>query len=303
MSSCGDREKVEARILEVCNRLGPYLSRRRTYREAIDTADVDGEFYWRVARTDFVDRIAALRSTPLIQDRQDLLAINSVVDDLWVDYWIPQPAGWAHLLHDKPLHVREARVYTVSAATELTDERLVVEVPSAAWTGKHVAEAVRRRASYDERFGARGLTPPSRRTDATELHITFTPLLEEKPASSNEGPPLRQRYEAIKVEVWLLPDLPPPELVGQAYDAIVRDLRQWHRHMIDALAASDRQTPEVAARTWVVGLLCHAGYTVARALAFAEIDAGLSSTTEGGFRRERAKLVARVPEAADLLGP
>ncbi len=303
MTNRADREAVEARILAVCDRIRPYLNSRRTYREAIDTTDVDGEFYWRVARADFVDRITMLRSNPVIGDRQDGLAINSATADLWMEFWIPEPASWAHLLFDATLHVREARVYTVSAKTELADERLVVEVPSAGWTGKHVAEAVRRRAAYDERHGARALEPPFRRTDGMELRITFAPLLEEKPARGGEGLPLRQRYEAIKVDVWLLPDLPPPELVGQAYDAIVRGVRQWHRHMIDAPAASDKQTPRVAARTWVVGLLCHVGYTVAQALAFAEIDAGLSSTTEGGFRRERAKLVARVPEAADFLGP
>ncbi len=147
-----EREILEARILDVCGRIRPYLASRRTHREAIDTADVDGEFYWRVARTDFVARIAALRSNPVVQDRQNLLAINSAVDDLWVDFWIPQSAGWAHLLHDSPLHVREARVYTVSPSTELADERLVVEVPSAAWTVKQVAAAITRGASYDDRL-------------------------------------------------------------------------------------------------------------------------------------------------------
>ncbi len=299
-----DANAVEDRVRKVCRFLRPHLVALADNPLQIDTGDVDGIFYWEAARGDFVARIARLRERwsqlPAFSETgPDWVYSRSwALDDIWADFHVPMPAAEAHIVHHRPLSVREAVIAAVAPKHHpLYDEWLHIDVRSAMWDGDRVAEEIARSVGYDRLLGPRWLQPIPRTGDNSEIHIRFNPI----PSTENNAPP--GACDAIRVEVAIAPDLPAPELIAAVYDAGVR-AKGLHERLPDGAAAQDRQRqrPVSAARTWATGLLMgRPGYLFRGAMAIAAAELGVDSVAYRPFQTDRKRLLTRVPEATPFI--
>jgi hypothetical protein len=128
------------------------------------------------------------------------------------------------------------------------------------------------------------------------LQIDFKLVTAPLASTSTEPPEDRADRPYIQVTVWW--PLPPPGVVGNAYDAIVRKQHQWH---LELPGSGTLQDKEVAIRTWAVGLLMSLGGTFSSALRDLESVFGYFDLSQEGDRQARNRLFDRVPEARSCL--
>jgi hypothetical protein len=185
------------RILDLARRLA-------ARRDNISLDEIDGEFYWRCCRLDFVEAIEALRPRLLSDgpiDGEELESAMGTLDRLARSFGIPQSAIAALLSEDAPIAVNEpalafhyrdddrdyeafkqdvdrraeelgvrtaaqTRPWTVHATVV---DRLSVKVPTPTMTGADVAMRVARFLAAHERAGVYFCHPRSRSSFELQL--------------------------------------------------------------------------------------------------------------------------------------
>lgn len=100
------------------------------------------------------------------------------------------------------------------------------------------------------------------------------------------------------VRIRIEGSVPPPQLIGSQFDYIVRQHNQWHKKLLQDVS---RQDLAVAVRTWSVGLLLRRGMKFHDAMQLVVDETDLPWVTQAKFNMDRSRLVARVPEARDIL--
>lgn len=306
----------ESRILEVLRSL-------RQHAESLTLATIDGEFYWRCCRQDFQHDIAlilkemARRGDPHWLNRRHL-------DNLSGKFGIPHEALLAHMIRDAPIAVREAAISLHEAdpdgARRIVD-RLSIEVPAPTWSGRDVAQRLEywfaqfrktrffpfyppRPAGFDVRVTVQAITEASEQDDDVfefQLARPSDGTADDPPSGfwfvsyGHVAPP------CLRVMVWH--PWPPAQLIGAIYETAVREHPEWEAYFPTNQASAGRQSPEVALRTWAVGLLLHAGLRWREAMTTVCTDAHLAEIERPGFVKDRERLQGRVPQAAPYLYP
>jgi hypothetical protein len=128
------------------------------------------------------------------------------------------------------------------------------------------------------------------------LQIHFD-LITELPASLRAKPP-SDREEPPFIQITVRTPLPPPSVIGFAYDAIVRKQHQWHQELLGSDTVQDK---EVAIRTWATGLLLRDGLSFREASFAVQAHTNRTGVSQNRFQQDRTRLIERVPEAEPYL--
>jgi hypothetical protein len=100
------------------------------------------------------------------------------------------------------------------------------------------------------------------------------------------------------VAVRLRRPLPPAGCIGPFYDAVVRRQCRWHGQLPGDAPTQERW---VAIRTWASALLIAGGERYLDAQRSVEGRTGIPAVSQSCFNADRARLLARVPEATPFL--
>ncbi len=287
-------------------------------RAALDLDTVDGEFYWRICRTDLLaaveEHCAALTAPlrdyygePIREAPDEGLAVlrlelrrasHTTAIEAKAAALYPR-AVWRRLLTGERVAMRaaEVSVHCNLGNDGLAEEPVVrLNVYSGAWTGNDVEAEVRRQAP-DPAMWAQHI----RRPDASArpyspvepvhltIHFAFSDPARRSADVDDPAPPL-----APSVAVTIPFPLPPAGAIAREYDALVRDRLEWHRQL---RGGGTRQETEVALRTWAAALLVADGMRFGEAMSNVCQWAGLDEVSQTRFGQDRQRLVERVPEA------
>ncbi len=293
------RPAQRARVLALVADLGSDLA-------TVDLDEIDGEFYWRCARTDLLVQLEALRAKlpPLAVVDSPTAAHDHFFAELRAEQERASAAIFLHIrasilyphavwnrLHSGervPMRAPEVTQWVHHASDEQGTEKLRVKVFSGAWTGADVEREIKGVVADWPTQASTALT-------STSVSVRLDFDLVDSPEAAGEygegGPHLRLPFVPIVAYV----PLHPAGTIGREYEAIVRDLKQWH---LALPGVASRQDKEVAVRTWAVGLLMAAGERFTAAMREVCHQADLPEVSQTRFGQDRQRLVERVPEAA-----
>jgi hypothetical protein len=251
---------------------------------------IDGEFYWRCCRTDFVRRVDefnAILDARADEDRGVVILNTHMAKELEFRFGIPEEYCFQHLLSNHAITMRPTVIRSLAAEDDPgVATKLLLKIGSVHIKGPFLANEIYRwfremNRDNMEAFGRSAI--PEVRAEERGTHIDFRV----------RGP------GQLQVDIGL--PLPSKKLIAHAFDDSVTRDSEWKRHLPDAASMRDRQGPDVAIRTWVVGLLAAKGELWNDAMSDFTGATGLPGTQYPGFSRERSALLRRVPEAESFV--
>lgn len=295
------------------------LELAHTLWQQIDTGitldEIDGAFYWYICRWQEFDK--------LMEDvRNEGDGPDPEADARFAKFAMELPTASDAVYDTTHPQLRSAlHLYWPSENTVLlpwfgqpTRQRmpgiLCLGVTSSEWRGADVA-----RAAEHEIGRTKARFPGIMEFDAVRARRESTMMLDFRFAEEDTLD-LSHVYqaevsEALKDEpfVFRAPSivcrfsypLPPPEIIAHAYDHEVINRHEWHKEL-NGYGARHNQTPEVAIRSWAIGIFVGAGLpffnATKRFYDNLELEGFLSQPQ---WNSDRANLVARVPEAREYV--
>jgi hypothetical protein len=280
--------------------------------DVVDLDTVDGEFYWRVCRTDLLDQVEALYRRHVdadpdghgtierLADPEDTLAAlrlnlrqaNSLYG-IEAEACLLYPRSiWRRLLQGERVALRaaESEVGPLDGGREHV---LRVKVFSGAWTGQEV-EAEVRRQDPERSTWLDGAVREAPSDGAVRLAVEFAFTDECKAREESGGHPVRFPYVVVTTPL----PVPPPGVISREYQALVCGQRKWH---LALPGGGTRQEKEVALRTWAVGWLVAKGTRFGKAMREVCQLASFEEVSQTRFGEDRKHLLERVPEAKPYL--
>jgi hypothetical protein len=286
-------ERREARVLDVARHLCRTL-------ETVSLETIDGEFYWRCGRPEFVTVLEAARRVGPPVPVEELATVAGmrkhdayVKFRAWAGRIVPLPVLDA-LVRDEPVAMRMPQVTLHEQLTPDGEDYVQwasILVYSGLWTGADVERSVASAPTWRKAHN------PGLGKDWVSVQVDFAFIEDTAQARRywRSVAPLRVPFIAMQVGM----PLPPTGAIAREYDAIVRDMHGWHLRLPDAMAS--RQEKEVAVRTWAVGFLVAGGVTFGQAMPRVCGATGLIEVSQTRFGEDRKRLMVRVPEAAEIL--
>ena len=278
----------EQRVLALVERLAGKL-------DEYDLDGIDGEFYWQLCRTDFVEKVAQLRACGFYRNHEALSFVQTTLDEFDREHHLSGPALYAHIEHDTPLPLRPPEVYPFTTmAGEHVETRLVIKVMSGSWRGVDVVHYLETWLKAEaKQYSFLQEDPRTRSVWASYAPVSVRfdfALHEAKAEAGGDSPP-------PYVEMLIGIPLPPGDVIAWNYDAMVREHLGW----VERLRPSTPQETSTAMRTWGVGLLVASGVRFGDAMRKVCQVGRLVEASQSSFDASRRSLLARVPEAKPFL--
>lgn len=271
-------------------------------RASITLDEVDGTFYWRKCRrADIPSEFSMFDEFPL----ENLIALHEESPD-WFRWITP----------DQLPPMRPAWIRTMRGGTEYPNDpdrrrkhagSLFVGIRSSSMNGADVANCVYQFDAEvrDDPDYASMMPDPEWPDDYDAVNIRAW-LQQPGSFEFTEHPALRSRHYRDGLPTMPSPKLafpfvlleihyplPPQQVITAFYDAYVMERRQWHRELVGSV---NRQSLEVAIRTWAVALLMAAGRKHYLAMSDVCGRLGIDGVSQPRYGQDRELLMRRVPE-------
>jgi|GEM_PF-5602690 len=284
-------------------------------RGEITLDEIDGAFYWRICRGELAEQLEALAEA---QEREpdSTEQLSNIFDHLYqMEASIPGFSQWIDnrrppQMRDPLFRLGYPRPVDIPAfdrphyRSSGTGGWVLLGVRNSQWRGDDVERALRKELAYEEGRNA-GYLESLRQGQANNggslmaIDLTYYGPGElhfrSKWISMPDG---SDRSTTVESPVILCTvAYPPPSdgLIAAAYDAIAINRFRWNEHLY-GFGVRWNQQPEVAIRTWTIGLLMGAGSSWNHADAVAA-RAVPQKVSWDGFKANRKDLIRRVPEA------
>lgn len=290
-----------------------------------DLAEVDGTFYWRACRQDFVsdleemiDFFKGIEETQLAANRPDWLTANrrewlSPDQRRWlnslVQRWEPElPELHSMILLAEPrFRLRDTRAWIGHLNVfcdplhgrripdgPAEERRVTAFIQSPAARGKEVEDQFRRLVAWTLDWDNARETGNDVLPTGTELVRVSARFLDSPVSGKTSGP---------SIEVMARLPLPPEGLVADIVDRLVT-ANGWRERLEELTGAANGQEPRTAIRTWAIGLLHYRNavpYQEACRLVLEALGDARTYLERSQFYPDRDLLVERVPQARPFL--
>lgn len=272
-----------------------------------DLAEVDGNFYWRACREDFVSDTHSMLDLLREEEEPALAADQRERFDAYFERWEPEIPGLRAMMYRGELRfrLRDTRFWTGNHRTDchpLHGRALSAEPGVEHWVSAYVFS-------------------PGVKGEEIEGHfrrLALGDLEDDKPQTEFDDPNLPAGTELIKVSVRFLGagagtlgpsieitarlPLPPEGLVAEIFDRVVAK-NGWRDRLVELTGVANGQEPRTAIRTWATGLLTMAGVPYQKACemvldALGDVRPYLERSQ---FYADRNLLLSRVPQATKYL--
>lgn len=327
-------DERQRRVLDLAQRLASRC-------QDLTLDEIDGEFYWRCCRLDFVAAIEALRAS-----QQGPRAFDEI-DRIARTFGIPETAVAAHLSEDLPLSIMEpalsfhcrdddrddeatlrdldrrkaelerqhgTRVPTRIVHAAIVD-RVSIKVPTATMSGVEVATRVARFLAAHDAAGSYFCHPAATSEFSLQLTVDLVTVGTEEDdvyqstllpdvGAISEDQLILTTHGTIPppfVRVVIGYPWPPAEVLAWNYDVARLLHPEWRIAWGEDPTAARAQGAEVAIRTWAVSLLMAAGLSHRKAMDRVCTSCGFRPIERPGWHNQRTELRQRVPQAVSCL--